>query len=318
MVYAGYQIPSFTFSGVPDDRLFDHVAELAFAAEDSGFDSVWVMDHFHQIAMVGAPTEPMLEAYSLLSGLAARTSRVDLGALVTGVTYRNPALLAKTVTTVDVVSAGRAVLGIGAAWNQEEASAYGYDFPPVAERFELLDDALRICRSMFTGETTTYEGRRASTHGAINVPQPVRAGGPPILVGGSGERKTLRLVAEHADLSNFFGDVERIRHLLGVLDQHCVDVGRDRSAITTTRLGSLVMGVTAEDAARSAQEVRARMGADEETFSSFVISGSPEQVAEALQAHLDVGLDGHIVNLVPGTATPETVALAGQALGMLR
>jgi alkanesulfonate monooxygenase SsuD/methylene tetrahydromethanopterin reductase-like flavin-dependent oxidoreductase (luciferase family) len=150
MVHLGLQLPSFTFPGVPGDRLFERVAEIARSAEASGFDSFWVMDHYHQIGQIGPPTDPMFEAYTLLSAVAARTSRIQLGAMVTGVTYRNPAFLAKVVTTLDVVSSGRAILGIGAAWNEQESRAYGYPWPSATERFERLEDALRICRSMFT------------------------------------------------------------------------------------------------------------------------------------------------------------------------
>jgi F420-dependent oxidoreductase-like protein len=318
MPYAGFQIPSFTFADTPDARLFDRVIELATTAEDAGFDSVWVMDHFLQIPMVGSPQEPMLEGYTTLAALATRTSRVDLGTLVTGVTYRNPALLAKMVTTLDVISSGRALLGIGAAWFEQEHEAYGFAFPPVSERFERLEEALRVCRAMFREDAPSFEGRHASIHDAINVPRPVRAGGPPVLIGGSGERKTLRLVAEYGDYSNFFGDLEQIRRLCAVLDRHCEDVGRDPGAITRTRLGSLLLGPTAEEADERAAAARERMGVDDDTFRSFVTVGSPEQVAEQLGAYLAVGLDGHIVNLVPGTADVETVALAGEALARLR
>ena len=176
MTHFGLQLPSFTFADVPDDRLFERIAEIAGAAEDAGFDSFWVMDHYHQIANIGPRTEPMLEAYTLLGGVAARTSRIQLGAMVTGVTYRNPAFLAKVVTTLDVVSSGRAILGIGAAWNEEESRAYGYAWPPVAERFERLEDALRICRSMFTQPESTVPGTVHHVEGAMNVPQPVRPG----------------------------------------------------------------------------------------------------------------------------------------------
>ena len=185
------------------------------------------MDHYHQIANIGPRTEPMLEAYTLLGGVAARTSRIQLGAMVTGVTYRNPAFLAKVVTTLDVVSSGRAILGIGAAWNEEESRAYGYAWPPVAERFERLEDALRICRSMFTQPESTVPGTVHHVEGAMNVPQPVRPGGPPILVGGGGERKTLRLTARYADMWNGFGDLAMVRHKLEVLSEHCATEGRD-------------------------------------------------------------------------------------------
>jgi F420-dependent oxidoreductase-like protein len=234
----GLQMPSFTFEGVPNERMFERIAETALAAEDAGFDSFWVMDHYHQIASVGPETDPMLEAYTLLAAVGARTSRIHLGALVTGVTYRNPAFLAKVVTTLDVVSAGRAILGIGAAWNEVESRAYGYDWPPTAERFERLEEALEICRRMFRQERTRFRGRRHRVEGAINVPPPIRPGGPRILVGGNGKRKTLLLTARYADMWNGFGDPATIRHKLDVLDGHCRDVGRDPSEIETTRLGT--------------------------------------------------------------------------------
>src|SRR6185503_2621949 len=184
MVHLGLQLPSFTFPDVPDDALFERIAETALAAERSGFDSFWVMDHYHQIWTQGPPSEPMLEAYTLLGAIAARTSTIRLGAMVTGVTYRNPAFLAKVVTTLDVASSGRAILGIGAAWNEEESRAYGYDWPSVSERFERLEDAIHICRSMFTNERSSYVGERHSIDGAYNVPQPVQPGGPKLLIGG--------------------------------------------------------------------------------------------------------------------------------------
>src|SRR5205814_4268520 len=170
----------------------ERIAETAVAAEESGFESFWVMDHYHQIGYVGPETDPMLEAYTIRSAVAARASRIRVGAMVTGVTYRNPAFLAKVVTTLDVVSSGRAILGIGAAWNEDESRAYGYEWPSTTERFERLEDALRICRSMFTDERSTVQGSRHHVDGAFNVPQPVQSGGPKILIGGGGERTTLR------------------------------------------------------------------------------------------------------------------------------
>ena len=216
MTKFGLQLPSFTFPDVPDDKLFDRIIEIAQAAEGSGFDSFWVMDHYHQIGHIGPPSDPMLEAYTLLSAVAARTSRVMLGAMVTGVTYRNPAFLAKVVTTLDIVSSGRAILGIGAAWNEEESRAYGYDWPSTAERFERLEDALQICRAMFTQPRSTFQGKRLHIDGAYNDPQPVQPGGPKILIGGGGEKKTLRLVAQYADMWNGFGDPTAIRHKVEV------------------------------------------------------------------------------------------------------
>ena len=253
MIRCGLQIPSFTYPDVPVAQLFERVAAIATTAEDSGFDSVWIMDHLHQISGVGAPTEPMLEAYVTLGALAGRTSRVRLGTLVTGVTYRNPALLAKMVTTLDVVSGGRAILGIGAAWNAEEAQAYGYDFPGVGERLDRLEEALQICRAMFTQQRARFQGRYYRVDGAINSPSPVQAGNIPVLVGGGGERRTLRLVAEYADACNLFGGIDEIRHKLAVLDSHCEDVGRDPSAITRTKLATVVVAPSAAGAGASVE-----------------------------------------------------------------
>src|SRR5205823_8462551 len=184
---------------------FEHVAAIATTAEASGFDSLWVMDHFYQIRGIGPRTDPMLEAYTLLAALAARTERVSLGTMVTGVTYRNPALLAKMVTTIDVISKGRAILGIGAAWNEDEHNGYGTEFPPIAQRMDRLDEALTIAKLMFKEERPTFEGKYYRFERALNVPRPVQPGGPKILVGGGGERRTLRLLAQHGDIGHWFG-----------------------------------------------------------------------------------------------------------------
>ena len=256
MTRFGLQLPSFTFPDVADDKLFDRIIEIAQAAEGSGFDSFWVMDHYHQIGYIGPPSDPMLEAYTLLSAVAARTSRVMLGAMVTGVTYRNPAFLAKVVTTLDVVSSGRAILGIGAAWNEEESRAYGYDWPSTAERFERLEDALQICRAMFTQPRSTFHGKRHHIDDAYNIPQPVQPGGPKILIGGGGEKKTLRLVAQYADMWNAFGDPDAIRHKVEVLAGHCRDIGRDPAEIVKTRLGTLVVTATKEEGRRASRGVQ--------------------------------------------------------------
>jgi F420-dependent oxidoreductase-like protein len=312
MTSFGLQLPSFTFDGLPDDRMFERIAETAVAAEESGFDSFWVMDHYHQIGTMGRPTEPMLEAYTVLAGVAARTSRIKLGAMVTGVTYRNPAFLAKVVTTLDIVSSGRAILGIGAAWNEEESRAYGYDWPPVSERFERLEDALQICRSMFTHPESTFHGKRHHVEGALNIPQPVQAGGPKILIGGGGERKTLRLVAEYADMWNGFGDPDAIRHKIEVLAGHCRDVGRDPSDIVKTRLGGLAVAPTQEDADRRAAAYQAARGIDDRMLTSMLAWGDPDAVTERVQQYLDAGLDGLIFNMTG--SSPEDVAFAGRVL----
>ena len=317
MVHLGLQLPSFTFPDIPDDRLFERIAEIARAAEDAGFDSFWVMDHYHQIANVGPVTDPMLEAYTVLSAIAARTSRIQLGAMVTGVTYRNPAFLAKVVTTLDIVSSGRAILGIGAAWNDEESLAYGYPWPSPTERFERLEDALRICRSMFTQQESTVHGTIHHVEGAINVPQPVRPGGPPILVGGGGERKTLRLTARYADMWNGFGDIPMIRHKLDVLSEHCATEGRDRSEIVATRLGTLIVADTHEEADRRRRDWQAARGVPDEGLAMRLTWGDRAEVAAHASAFLDVGLQGLLFNM-PAGSSPDDVARAGEALSALR
>jgi F420-dependent oxidoreductase-like protein len=305
----GLQIPSFTYPDVPDAQLFERIARIATTAEDAGFDSVWVMDHLHQIGTVGTPEEPMLEGYTLLAGIAARTSRVSVGTMVTGVIYRNPALLAKIATTLDIVSAGRAILGIGAAWNEEESRAYGFEFPPLKVRFEQLEDALRIARSMFTEPQSTVEGTHARTEGAYNSPKPVR-GDIPILIGGSGERKTIPLIASYGDATNFFGDVETIRRKVAVLDEACERVGHDRSEITVTKLGTLAIGETEADVERKTDFLRERIG---DRYDQVVIAGTPDQVREQLDAFRQAGLDGILFNM-PDAFELEPVRLAGETL----
>lgn len=312
----GLQIPSFNFPGVGPDALFERLADIAATAESSGFDSLWVMDHLHQIANIGPRMNWMLEGNTVLAALAARTKRVDLGLMVGGVTYRNPALLAKITTTLDIVSAGRAVLGIGAAWFEDEHRAYGFDFPPLGERFERLEEALQISRAMFTRAESSFEGRHYRTENVLNVPLPIR-GRIPIMVGGSGERKTLRLVAQYADASNVFGDPQHVRRLMGVLAGHCEAVGRDPAEIVKTRLGTIVIGRTQEDAKRRVATLREeRIGAPEDRFRTMVTAGDPDSVAEQVSRFLEAGLDGMIVNLAD-VHDLETVALVGGTLAPL-
>jgi F420-dependent oxidoreductase-like protein len=317
MKLLGFQIPNYTFPGVTHDKLFDHVTMLASTAEQAGFDSVFVMDHFYQLPNIGPRTDPMLEGYTVLAGIAARTKVVRLGTLVTGVTYRNPAFLAKVVTTLDSVSSGRAILGIGAGWNEDEHRGYGYQFPPVGERLSRLEEALQICRAMFRGEEATFEGRYYRIEGALNFPKPVQPNGPPIMIGGGGEQRTLKLVAQYADMCNIFGDVATIRHKMEVLERHCEAVGRDPSTIVKTRLGSLIIRKTDAEAQRLFEQVLNRPGIDKERVRAMLMVGSPDRVAEEAQKLLDAGLDGLIFNM-PHMEDPEAIALAGQTLSGLR
>ena len=316
MKLLGFQIPNYTFPGVTNDRLFEHVGMLAATAERAGFDSVWVMDHFYQLPNIGPRTDPMLEGYAALAGIAARTTRVRLGTLVTGVTYRNPAFLAKEATTLDIVSSGRAILGLGAAWNEDEHRGYGYDFPPVGERISRLEEALQICRAMFREDAPTFEGRYYQIRGALNFPKPIQPDGPPIMVGGGGEQRTLKLVAQYADMSNIFGDLPMVRHKLEVLERHCQAAGRDPSTSVKTRLGSLIIRGSDAEAQRRLERVMNRPGIDRERVRTSFMAGSPDRVAEEAQKFLDAGLDGLIFNM-PHMEDPEAVELAGRTLAGL-
>ncbi|GAA4364830.1 LLM class F420-dependent oxidoreductase [Nocardioides caricicola] len=220
-----------------ESTLLDRLTATARAADQGGAAWFTVMDHYFQMEDLGGPAEPMLEGYTTLGYLAAQTSNVRLGLLVTGATYRHPGLLAKIVTTLDVLSQGRAMLGIGAAWYDREHEGLGVPFPPMSERFERLEETLEVVKQMWSDEEGPYAGRHYRLAETVNVPPPVQRPHPPILIGGSGERKTLRLVAQHADACNVFGESpETIRHKLDVLRRHCDDVGRDYDTIEKTMI----------------------------------------------------------------------------------
>lgn len=253
----GLQIPSFTWPGSPDS-IGPTLRRIATGAESAGMSSVWVMDHFFQIHGVGPVEDEMLEGYTTLGHLAAVTERVDLGLLVSGVTYRHPGLLVKIVTTLDVLSGGRAVLGIGAAWNEDEHVGLGVAFPPVAERFERLEETLQIATRMWAGDESPYEGTHYQLQRPLNSPNSVRRPHPPILVGGTGERKTLRLVAKYADACNIFeADHDFIAGKLDVLRGHCETEGRAYAEIDKTTLGELELS---HDGAGETQTVDQAVG----------------------------------------------------------
>lgn len=304
-------LPNFNYPEVGPDRLFEKIVDIATTAEESGFSSISAMDHLHQIALVGPPQNYMLEGSTILSAIAARTSKLTLGLLVGSVTYRRPTIAAKTTTTLDIVSGGRAWHGIGAGWFEEEHIAYGYDFPPLKTRFEMLEEALQIVRSMFTEEQTTFKGEHFTADGAYNNPKPVR-GDIPILIGGSGERKTLRLVAKYGDGCNLFGDAERFTHLKGVLEAHCEDVGRDPSEITKTVMSQIVIAPTHEAAEALVKPLLER-GIPEERVYSMLI-GDPDSVGERVQALKDAGAEGLTFSM-PYAHDLEQLALAGRTLG---
>ena len=250
----GLHVSDFTWSGGPAETR-PTLVRIARDAEAAGFDRLSVMDHFWQIAHIGPPEHEMLEAYTALGFLAGQTERLRLYTLVTGVTYRQPGLLAKAVTTLDVLSGGRAMLGIGAAWNGEESAGLGFPFPPTAERFERLEEALQIVLQMWGEDEKPYEGAHYQLARTLNSPQPLSRPHPPILIGGGGERKTLRLVAQYADACNLFSSPE-IAHKLDVLRGHCADLGRDYDSIEKTAMTPFTLGPGGEGADELLERLR--------------------------------------------------------------
>jgi F420-dependent oxidoreductase-like protein len=306
----GYHMPNYTFPDTPPERLFDRFVELAVAAEGAGFQLLTVMDHFYQIRGVGPETDPMLEAYAVLGAIAGRTRTARLGALVTGVTYRNPAELAKTVTTLDIISGGRAMLGLGAAWNEDEHRGYGIDFPPIGERMDRLDEALTICHAMFTEERASFSGRYYRIDSALNSPKPIAPGGPPILVGGGGEQRTLRIAAKHADMTHWFPlGLDMLKHKTEVLARHCEAIGRDPSTIERTMAAPVLLAATESEAAAVLDRIPPERR-------PYVTPGTPEQAAEALRPYLDAGFTGFTFNnnVLP---TPDSIGLAGELLRLV-
>ena len=325
MTRLGYQIPNFTYPGVGPADLFDTVARQAREADESGFDTVLVMDHFYQLPMIGDPDAYMLECYSLLSALARETKNVKLSALVTGNTYRHPAVLAKTVTTLDIVSGGRAMLGIGAGWFELEHDAFGIEFGTFTDRFEKLEEALRIIGPMLKGEKATIDGTWYRTNEAMNEPNPI--GSVPIMIGGGGEKKTLRMVAQYADESNLICDDGEIAHKLDVLAQHCADLGRDRSEITVSKQKNCCIAPTHDEARADMIAYLGRRGFDTASMSDdeleqwlgLVTWGDPDEIGEHFSDLLSThdGLDGFTVNMIANGFVEGRVELLGTTLAPL-
>jgi F420-dependent oxidoreductase-like protein len=292
------QIPNFSY-GTPVSELFPTVLAQAQEAEAAGFDAVFVMDHFYQLPMLGTPDQPMLEAYTALGALATATERVLLGTLVTGNTYRNPTLLAKIITTLDVVSQGRAVLGIGTGWFELEHDQLGFEFGTFTERFAKLEEALQILMPMIAGEHVTFAGEYYRTDGAFAVPR-IRDH-IPLMIGGSGEKKTFGLAARYFDHLNLIASFAELPHKIDALKRRCAEVDRDPSTLETSVLLTAIPDPSfTED--KVPESMRGRM-----------VVGSPEQIADAVKNHVvDVGIDGVIVNLPayrPGSITEVGAAL---------
>ena len=236
----GLQIPSFTWPGGAE-QIPSTLVRIGQAAEEAGFTSLWVMDHFFQIEMIGKADEPMLEGYSVLNCLASATRRIRLGTLVTGVIYRYPGILIKTVTTLDVLSGGRAYFGVGTGWYEHEAKALGVPFPPLKERFERLEETVQIALQMWSGKVEAYDGKHYHLAQTLNVPQPLTKPHPPIMIGGAGEKRTLPLVAKYADACNLyaFDNTDALRAKLDVLRRNCDAIGRPFEEIERTAIGAL-------------------------------------------------------------------------------
>jgi F420-dependent oxidoreductase-like protein len=309
-VWFGFHLPSYTHPEVAPDRLFDQVVGQARAAEEAGFSLVTVMDHLYQIPGVGTVTEPMLEGWLTLAALARETTRVRLGTLVTGVTYRNPALLAKEATTLDVISGGRAIFGLGAAWNDVEHEGYGIDFPPIRERMDRLDEALAIAKAMFTQDRATFHGKHYQLEGALNEPRPIQRNGPPILIGGVGEQRTLRIAAKYADMTHWFAlGLDALKHKTEVLERYCAEIGRDPATIERT-VGAPVIVVESQDAANAVLE----MVPPERR--PYFHAGTPDTAAEALRPYIDAGFTGFTFNNNL-YRTPDDIGRVGELLRLV-
>lgn len=321
----GYQMPNFSHAGSVRE-LFPSVIAQARAAEAAGFDAAFVMDHFYQLPTIGAPDEPMLEAYTALGALATATERIQLSTLVTGNTYRNPAILAKTVSTLDVVSGGRAVLGIGAGWFELEHNAFGVEFGTFTDRFERLEEALQIIGPMLAGERRSFDGKWYHTDNAVNEPR--MRDNLPIMLGGGGEKKTFALAARYADHLNIICNASDIPRKLDALHQRCAEIGRDPKTLETSFLAFLIVDEDGDRARKLHSEMLERQAGRDmsglamtelraaQTDRHFV--GNPDDVAEQFQRRvLDHGIDGVIVNMVVNGHEEGVLELAGKALSPL-
>ncbi len=294
----GFQIPNFSY-GTGVSELFPTVIRQAQEAEEAGFDTVLVMDHFYQLPMLGDPGQPMLEAYTALGALATATKRVQLGTLVTGNTYRNPTLLAKIITTLDVVSGGRAILGIGTGWFELEHEQLGFEFGTFTDRFNRLEEALQIIVPMIKGERPTFSGKWYHTKEAMANPR--FRDHIPLMIGGGGEKKTFRLAAQHFDHLNILAGFDELPRKLAVLKQRCEEVGRDPATLKTSMLVTALIDENASAYAVPAER------------DQRIVIGSPDSIADQIKTKVfDAGIDGVVIN-VP-FYSPGGVAKLGEAL----
>ena len=296
----GYQIPNFSY-GTPVSELFPTVIAQAQEAEAAGFDSLFLMDHFYQLPGLGAPEEPMLEAYTALGGLATATERLQLGTLVTGNTYRNPTLLAKAITTLDVISQGRAILGIGTGWFELEHDQLGYEFGTFTDRFNKLYEALEIIVPMISGERPTFSGKYYRTQEAVANPR--FRDRIPLMIGGSGEKKTIPLAARQFDRLNIIAGFDQLAAKVAAKNRACEEIGRDPATLET----SVLLTVVVDDKATDDMIPEAMRGR--------AVVGSAERVADQIRTEvLDKGVDGVIANMPLTGHQPGAVTAAGKAL----
>ncbi|AYE96038.1 LLM class F420-dependent oxidoreductase [Mycobacterium paragordonae] len=295
----GFQIPNFSY-GTGVENLFPTVIAQAREAEAAGYDSLFVMDHFYQLPMLGTPDQPMLEAYTALGALATATERMQLGTLVTGNTYRNPTLLAKVITTLDVVSAGRAVLGIGAGWFELEHRQLGFEFGTFTDRFNRLEEAMQILDPMIKGERPTFSGQWYSTESAMAEPRYRER--IPVLIGGGGEKKTFGIAARYADHLNIVAAFDELPRKMDAVKARCTEVDRDPATLET----SMMLTVMVDENAKPEQLP--------ENLTARMAIGSPAQIADQVEAKvLGAGLDGAIIN-IPGGHIPGVITSVAEAL----
>ena len=286
----GLHLPDYTFPDTPATGLFDRVVEQARAAEEAGFSLVTVMDHLYQIQGIGPVTEPMLEGWSVLAALSRETTRVRLGTLVTGVTYRNP--------------------GLGAAWNEVEYIGYGFEFPPIRERMDRLDEALTIIRAMFREDRPSFAGKHYRIEEALNVPRPIQEGGPRVMVGGGGEQRTLRIAATHADMTHWFPlGLEVLQHKSDLLAGYCEAIGRDPATIERTMAAPVIVAGTEAEAQVALERIPPERR-------PYVAIGTPEQMADRIRPYLDAGFTGFTFNNSV-YRTPEAITSVGELLRLI-
>lgn len=304
MIRLGLNIADYRDDGTLN--AFERLAELVVAGEAAGFDSIFTGDHL--MSDKAAPGGCWLEAYTTLSALAARTTHIKLGALVGAVLFRNAALLAKTVTSLDVISNGRAIFGIGSGSHEGEHHAYGYDFPPPTDRLDILEETVQLAAAMFRGSPTTFAGKWVRAEAALNLPPPITPGGPPVMIGGTG-RRILRLVAQYADIANFTGADKRVPVLNAVLDEHCAEVGRDPATITRTMFKPVILAKTRKEA--EAEMTPWQRGHQDELG---FLTGGPDDVAGRVRDLLGAGIDGLIIQLPAAHNTPDRITEIGSLL----